>query len=387
LPRLAGCSGPVLAVEWDPPLDDGGVGVVAYRVWVRPYSVSEADGAEWTEVGQVRHVEGCVQRAEIHTEDLHPGISRYLCAVAAVNDAGEVGPRTSDSASLPLPNPCAVCGPTPHTALGDLPAPADGGPTMTLLEPGKRPLRVPILAHGAGSFQQEVHFEPGASQPGIGAAALAAYGRPAAAGGPLGPCDGMPAGVQPAYSGFPDPQHGWGGGGLRGEALGPPGYADAPYGGSYVAAASFHEYPGGGHAGAGAAINASGFASPGCGGGVLSPSTQPSQEEVDRDIIAARLEEMRGKLDASLARYQEAGHQLQRSPDSEWLVQSHEEAEIEAAGYQAEVAVLAQHLQDLDGAVQRQRGGAGTPGVAGSFEPLDGYGGLGRDVSAPALLA
>jgi len=50
-PRLAGCSGPVLAVEWDPPLDDGGMDIVAYRIWVRPYSATRAEGSEWLETG------------------------------------------------------------------------------------------------------------------------------------------------------------------------------------------------------------------------------------------------------------------------------------------------------------------------------------------------
>lgn len=45
-PRLAGCNGPVLAVEWDPPMYDGGANLVAYRVWVRPFSATDADPSD-----------------------------------------------------------------------------------------------------------------------------------------------------------------------------------------------------------------------------------------------------------------------------------------------------------------------------------------------------
>jgi len=125
-PRLAGCNGPVLAVEWDPPMYDGGANLVAYRVWVRPFSATDADPSDWAiqvfsetffwggisqipkilqhgiiskglpesmfpcfflnlspfpgdwlEVGHVKHSSG-VQRAEIHTEDLDPSIGRGL---------------------------------------------------------------------------------------------------------------------------------------------------------------------------------------------------------------------------------------------------------------------------------------------------------------------
>eukprot|EP00438_Fugacium_kawagutii_P031142 Skav201766 [mRNA] locus=scaffold1973:479189:481571:- [translate_table: standard] len=46
VPRLAGCHGPVLAVEWDPPVYDGGAELVADRVWVRPFSTTEADASD-----------------------------------------------------------------------------------------------------------------------------------------------------------------------------------------------------------------------------------------------------------------------------------------------------------------------------------------------------
>lgn len=47
-------------------------------------------------------------------------MGRYLCSVAALNAAGEVGPPTPDVNSLPFPNPCAVCGPSPQ-ALASFP--------------------------------------------------------------------------------------------------------------------------------------------------------------------------------------------------------------------------------------------------------------------------
>merc|ERR1719343_326801 len=81
-PRLAGCSGSALSVEWDAPSDSGGVPIVAYKVWVRPYSASKADPSDWWETGQVRHREGGVQRADLRTEELNPTIARYLCRVS-----------------------------------------------------------------------------------------------------------------------------------------------------------------------------------------------------------------------------------------------------------------------------------------------------------------
>ena len=79
-PRLAGCSGPVLAVEWDPPMYDGGANLVAYRLWVRPFSVTDADPHEWLEIGHVKHIADSVQRAEIHTEEFDQRIGRRLMA-------------------------------------------------------------------------------------------------------------------------------------------------------------------------------------------------------------------------------------------------------------------------------------------------------------------
>lgn len=71
--------------------------------------------------GQVKHVEGeASQRADVHTDELNPSVGRYLCSIAAINAAEEVGPPTPDVNSLPFPNPCAVCGPSPQ-ALASFP--------------------------------------------------------------------------------------------------------------------------------------------------------------------------------------------------------------------------------------------------------------------------
>merc|ERR1711933_173740 len=72
------------------------------------------------EHGHIKHVEGqSLQRADIHTDELNPSVGRYLCSVAALNAAGEVGPPTPDVNSLPFPNPCAICDPSGQT-LGPL---------------------------------------------------------------------------------------------------------------------------------------------------------------------------------------------------------------------------------------------------------------------------
>jgi len=119
-PRLAGCAGAVLTIAWDPPADTGGVPIVGYWLWVRPHSSTGiSDGSpSWLEHGQITHVEGTSQRADIHCEELNSCVDRYLCSVAALNSAGEVGPPTPEANSLPFPNPCAVCGPSPQASDG-----------------------------------------------------------------------------------------------------------------------------------------------------------------------------------------------------------------------------------------------------------------------------
>jgi len=333
-PRLAGCSGPVLAVEWDGPGEDGGMDIVAYRVWVRPYSASRAEISDWLEVGHVRHDYTGVQRMEIHTEDLSPSISRYLCCVAAINGAGEVGPMTPDAICLPFPNPCSICGPSPQarTALpyqdeaGDFFNAAqdyEGLATVTLMEPGRRSLAMPILPPGYGrEIAGELHLE----QPYRDS---------------LLPCGrhGYASGLEPSYSSFHDPPQDW-----AGRGLGP-------------RSASFHpmNYPGAGCSGS-FANDVSGFPMSPMGGnrGFGDELGHCASQDMERDILAQKLEEMRAQLDASLLRYSQVGNQLKYSPDNELLRQSHEEAEIEAAGFQAEVAVLSQHLSELDDANARR---------------------------------
>lgn len=107
-PRLAACSGTVLTIEWSPPSDDGGASIVAYRLWVRPHLAARGpEYSDWVDIGHVEHREGPLQYAEVHAEELHPGVSRYVCSVAALNSAGHHGPATPAAAALPFPNPCA----------------------------------------------------------------------------------------------------------------------------------------------------------------------------------------------------------------------------------------------------------------------------------------
>lgn len=113
-PRLGGVSQSVLTIEWTPPVDDGGSQIVGYWLWVRPYSAMCAVNSDsWFEHGHVKHVEGeLAQRADVHTDELNPTVGRYLCSVAALNAAEQVGPPTPEVNSLPFPNPCAICGPS-----------------------------------------------------------------------------------------------------------------------------------------------------------------------------------------------------------------------------------------------------------------------------------
>eukprot|EP00930_Biecheleria_cincta_P017246 TRINITY_DN13766_c0_g1_i3.p1 TRINITY_DN13766_c0_g1~~TRINITY_DN13766_c0_g1_i3.p1 ORF type:complete len:882 (+),score=126.71 TRINITY_DN13766_c0_g1_i3:36-2648(+) len=153
--RLAGCNGSILAVEWEGPSYDGGVDIVAYRIWVRPFTASDADPSAWLEVGHAKHNSNGVQRADIHTEDFDSSVGRYLCRVAAINTAGETGPPTPDAVCLTLPNPCCLSKPNRGRAAladispfgGDLWPPAGGADllTMTINEPGKKSVTVPLL--------------------------------------------------------------------------------------------------------------------------------------------------------------------------------------------------------------------------------------------------
>merc|ERR1719313_1671284 len=98
-----------------------------------------------------------------------------------------------------------------------------------------------------------------------------------------------------------------------------------------------------------------------------------------------RLQEKQGQLEKSLQRYKQMEQHLISSPQNQQLQQFHEEAEIEAAGYQAEVAVHAQYLTELENALRLQQqqvgsnsppfGGGGSPPPPRSPQPHGGGGG------------
>eukprot|EP00931_Biecheleriopsis_adriatica_P120974 TRINITY_DN96061_c0_g1_i1.p1 TRINITY_DN96061_c0_g1~~TRINITY_DN96061_c0_g1_i1.p1 ORF type:complete len:867 (+),score=142.56 TRINITY_DN96061_c0_g1_i1:41-2641(+) len=320
-PRLAGCSGPVLAVEWDPPAYDGGADLVAYRVWVRPFTASEVDPRDWLEVGHVKHKPAGVQRAEIHTEDLDPSIGRYLCRVAAINAAGEAGPPTPEGVCLMLPNPCSVSKPVPVSGAGlaltdrknslsmDLwPQAMDGGLlTMTINEPGKRQVTVPLLQDdfigGAHDVSIGLLESPNGRGNSRGAFDVSYAGQDLA----------LPDDLEGTYGNWPVQLNAWDRRASEDSSFGaivPVRSAGSPK----LGAANRH---------------------------------QPSQEVDQQAVVGRMLDEKRTLLDDSLQRYRQLAEQLSRSPDSEMLRQRLEEAEIEAAGYQAEVAVLSQKLSDL----------------------------------------
>jgi len=316
-PRLAGCAGPVLTVEWDPPADDGGAPVVAYRVWVRPFTASAVDAPSWMEFGYVKHNKLGVQRAEIHTEDLNPSISRYLCCMAAVNETGEMGPKTADSACLPFPNPCAVCGPSPPAVPQicdydpyDMPS-GSGNIVLTDTHVSR------ALSTQFASAPLTPHYEP--------VATLVEHGNNY---GPYVP--------QP----HADYQHQWEPD-LQLEVFHKPVPVDSV---SY--ATSFHEN---GYGGDTPPVPAEPFPEP---YGEVAQNPRDLREQ--QDMVRQRLQEKKELLESSLMRYRQVLNQLQDCPHNQLLRQSNEEAEIEAAGYQAEVAVLSQHLNDVDEALRGQ---------------------------------
>eukprot|EP00928_Gymnodinium_smaydae_P031198 TRINITY_DN22975_c0_g1_i2.p1 TRINITY_DN22975_c0_g1~~TRINITY_DN22975_c0_g1_i2.p1 ORF type:complete len:883 (+),score=200.19 TRINITY_DN22975_c0_g1_i2:91-2649(+) len=371
-PRLAGCSGSALSVEWDPPSDTGGVPLVAYKVWVRPYSASKADPSDWWETGQVRHREGCAQRADLRTEELNPSIARYLCRVAAVNAAGEVGPATPDAVALPFPNPCAICGPSAKEAPAplanwahlaefpgtgeDIGSSGNGGggawawqgartASMTILEPGsKRPVRVPLHRP---EDEEEVEVATILEPPGrkqslekfdasryyddayVGASSTASASGFTASTAPQDwgsiPRRDAAAAVT-AAGGY----GGYGGGGARWEL---PSFAsEATVAPALVAPPSLM-----------APAAREPLARP------PEPPPPPERPEAFEDVgvVARRLHEKKQELEESLERYKLLTSRLCETPEDLLLRRSHEEAEVEAAGFQAEVAVLAQRMQEL----------------------------------------
>jgi len=325
-PRLAGCSGPVLAVEWDAPLYDGGAGLVAYRVAVRPFSKTEAPD-EWLEVGHVKHNPSGLQRAEIHTEDLDPQIGRYLCRVAAINAAGEVGPATPDAVSLTLPNPCAVSRPTPAPAMplalsdreGAFGADMWSGPggnnllTMTINEPGKRKVTIPLFEDDLSAMDLPLGFLGGH----IDGGAHSSLNSEQVSNG-AGHDLALPDRLDATHSAWPLPSdlesRRW----YHEDAFGPDPLAfQDPL--SRRAVVPFK----------------------------AAPQLHADSKAMDQqELLQTLLDEKRALLDASLQSFQQLTDQLSRSPESETLRQRQEEAEIEAAGLQAEIAVLSQKLRE-----------------------------------------
>lgn len=258
--------------------------------------------------------------------------------------------------------------------------------TMTLMEPGKRRVSVPIFPHGQGMQEEPPVAELVEVYPTGAAMALAPLK------GPVSPGPPPPPAPRPPYETLAQaPQH-------------PRDIFKTATPAEWARAESFHSQrqdyfsmPGavadyGGGAGDGGG-RCGGGAGPCCSmnSGVGFPQLasasgadyswmhsasalghsaadaqppapqQPGHQELDRDILErdimeSTLQEKRELLEDSLHKYSQVGDQLHFAPHDELLQQSHVEAEIEAAGYQAEVAVLTQALHDLDDAL-RQRGG------------------------------
>ncbi|CAK8995399.1 unnamed protein product [Durusdinium trenchii] len=85
-----------LVLEWEPPSDNGGADLVAYRVWLRPVFQDGLGGffpaTNFIDLGLFEHVghPGATQRAPVRVDQL-PSCSGCLCSVAAINSAGLSG--------------------------------------------------------------------------------------------------------------------------------------------------------------------------------------------------------------------------------------------------------------------------------------------------------
>jgi len=332
-PRLAACHGVVVAIEWDSPEDSGGAEVQGYRVWVRPdLANQQQEPLEWMEVGRVRHNPHGVQRLELNCEELDSSIPRYLCSVAAVNSVGAMGPRTPEAVCLPFPNPCAVCHPVipPYRpalydeASTDYPANPhqgyEGLATVTIWEPGKRPMAMPLLPP-------------------------------------------------------PDHRGGVGGGDSRQSGGDRSGDLYLDWGGhSHSGPENFREPLSQQPSPPMTETLGQGYGMSGSPNGSFQHHSAGMSETSQRDLLAHRLEEVSAKLELSLMRCSQVNAELSYSPDNHMLRQSQEEAEIEAAGLQAEVAVLSQQLAEMDSSMMRRP--ASPPPVRSSFH-LDSGGGDG----------
>lgn len=355
-PRLAGCAGPVLTVEWETPADDGGARIVTYRLWVRAFTASQVDPSEWFELGHVPHREARMQRAQLHTEELNPTFGRYLCCVAAVNAAGEVGPATPDGACLPFPNPCAVCGPGLQGTYPSLPGPdaaagADswqrdaeafaGVATMTLMEPGKRPVHVPMLG-SSPDLAAEISVLRESLTPSHATALV--IGQRMVPSALISPTGSGASGGGTSAGAMWGAAADWGDFGFHaGDSMPPARVAPAAAAAAAAAAAGRPLDQDFGVRGFGA-VHGLGLHDV---GEPLGIGLQVDVHEQHEDL-REKLREKRELLEMSLLHYRQVGNQLSFAPDNHQLRRSHEEAEIEAAGYQAEVAVLAQNLGELE---------------------------------------
>merc|ERR1712079_178527 len=223
----------------------------------------------------------------------------------------------ADSACLPFPNPCAVCGPSPPA----VPQICDYDPYDMPIGSGNIQLTDTVsraLSTQFASAPLTPHYEP--------VATLVEHGN-------YGPYVPQPHADYP-HQWEPD---------LQLEVFRKPVPVDSV---SY--ATSFHEN---GYGGDTPPLPAEPFPEP-YGGEVQARNPHDLREQ--QDNVRLLLQEKKELLESSLTRYRQVGNQLQYCPDNQLLRQSHEEAEIEAAGYQAEVAVLSQRLNDVDEALRGQ---------------------------------
>lgn len=364
-PRLCGCQGPVLTIEWTPPADDGGSPIVLYRVWIRPFStLGSGEAAGWFDLGLIEHSDdNDTQRADIHTEELDPAVGRYIVSIAAISQAELAGPATPEAAALPLPNPCAISGPGPQASRGLPPQ----GSQQGLYEPQmSSPLNVDVTVAPGSMLARG----PQGSSNGRGSAPLADESRDAVVArrdelalllqqrerelrelreaklwvgdreqtaeplsAPDAPewtveADGPPAVMPPR---------------LAADFGQPPAAADH---GSLTMPDRGLSNASAGSAGAPHMTEAELLRKEVSGGVDL---FQELREKVnEQSLVRRELEERRQSMQAARSRCQNVVMQLQSSPNDPRLHQMHEEAEVEVGALEAEVAMLDQQLRELD---------------------------------------
>lgn len=85
-----------LVLEWEPPSDNGGADLVAYRLWLRPVFQDGLGGffpaSNYIDLGLFEHVGevAATQKAPVKLDQL-PSCSGCLCSVAAINSSGLTG--------------------------------------------------------------------------------------------------------------------------------------------------------------------------------------------------------------------------------------------------------------------------------------------------------